>query len=374
MKRTLGALLLLCLGPPASATDFSCSEGRQARSASERARGGLIWRWCVLSSATGELVAYGPVAASYVEAGVALEGRFERGWPAGTWRGWSPQGDATWEVMYQPGAGVLGEGKVLSRWLEYRSIELWAIPVANLNLATAGRPSRVLHALPPPDWGRPHGAWITYYPDGEKQSETHYRAGLKHGAARQWFPDGRTRVEEHFRDGLSDGLWQRFDEHGAKLFEAQYRTGDLLHLVEWNPDGTKLRERLGALETDYRRDGSRLKETHYGVDRQVVKASHFYLTGQTAVEAERTGARRHGRFKLFYRSGQLWESGEYRENKRHGRWLAYRENGQPLSQIHYVDGERHGPWTLWRDDGSVAEQGAYAEGAKQGRWHRWHAR
>lgn len=81
-----------------------------------------------------------------------------------------------------------------------------------------------------------HGAYTSYWPDGERRSEGHYRDGQMHGAWRFFDESGRLAGEAAYEDGR--GLYTAFDEAGRQLRRGP-RVGETRQggWVEWYPSG-----------------------------------------------------------------------------------------------------------------------------------------
>ncbi len=62
--------------------------------------------------------------------------------------------------------------------------------------------------------GLPHGAWTTYYPNGQKRSEEHYVGGTKEGSYTLWFENGQPRFSTEFADGRENGITTHWDQDG----------------------------------------------------------------------------------------------------------------------------------------------------------------
>jgi antitoxin component YwqK of YwqJK toxin-antitoxin module len=101
--------------------------------------------------------------------------------------------------------------------------------------------------------GRPHGNWVTWYPDSSIQSETQYQNGIKNGRETYYYPNGSVQVEKDYlntghaevlhgreahyyedgtllmegfyKEGLPDSTWRHFYRDGTKELEAHYSGG-----------------------------------------------------------------------------------------------------------------------------------------------------
>ena len=101
--------------------------------------------------------------------------------------------------------------------------------------------------------GRPHGRWITWYPDSSIESETLYQHGIKNGRQTYFYPNGAVQAEKDFlntgyaevlhgreahyyedgtllmegfyKEGLPDSAWRHFYRDGTKELEAHFKEG-----------------------------------------------------------------------------------------------------------------------------------------------------
>lgn len=83
--------------------------------------------------------------------------------------------------------------------------------------------------------GKKEGRWVSYFANGNMQSEGEYRGGKKEGAWVLYWPNGNKNSEAHFRDGKYTGLYTAYHKNGKKEHEGRYNefTG------KSSADGTK---------------------------------------------------------------------------------------------------------------------------------------
>lgn len=74
--------------------------------------------------------------------------------------------------------------------------------------------------------GRFHGTWLTWYPTGQKASETEFRNGLLHGKNRTWYENGQMKSERSFKDGKLDGKSITWNSTGGKQTEEDFVDGN----------------------------------------------------------------------------------------------------------------------------------------------------
>jgi antitoxin component YwqK of YwqJK toxin-antitoxin module len=63
-------------------------------------------------------------------------------------------------------------------------------------------------------WDGPASSW---WPNGNKKDERHYRDGLEDGGARFWFASGRLAAEGSYKRGCKVGPWSYWDESGTPM-------------------------------------------------------------------------------------------------------------------------------------------------------------
>lgn len=70
--------------------------------------------------------------------------------------------------------------------------------------------------------GKREGLWVSYYANGQKQSEGEYRAGKKHGRWVLYYPNGSKQSEAKFHNGLYTGLYIAWRDNGAIQWQGYY--------------------------------------------------------------------------------------------------------------------------------------------------------
>ena len=62
------------------------------------------------------------------------------------------------------------------------------------------------------------GTMISWYENGQKRTEVHFKSGKYHGKAISWFENGQEKSEVNFKDGKLDGKVIRWHENGQRFF------------------------------------------------------------------------------------------------------------------------------------------------------------
>jgi hypothetical protein len=63
--------------------------------------------------------------------------------------------------------------------------------------------------------GKCHGEWVTYHPDGSKRSVQNYDHQIAEGADTGLFPSGRTNWRGIYKRGKQVGTWTWYNEDGS---------------------------------------------------------------------------------------------------------------------------------------------------------------
>ena len=113
------------------------------------------------------------------------------------------------------------------------------------------------------------GILVTFYGNGQKQSESTYRRGLWHGSSLTWFEGGQIKEEAQYKNGklhgrlasfhvsgqktkeifylngLLDGRYEFLTKDGQKYGVGSYRAGKRDgRRSQWSPDGTRMADEI----------------------------------------------------------------------------------------------------------------------------------
>ncbi|MCE3229722.1 MAG: hypothetical protein K0S32_4273 [Bacteroidetes bacterium] len=67
-------------------------------------------------------------------------------------------------------------------------------------------------------FGKRHGQWMSFYPDGGLWSELHYDKGQRQGPNIAYYEDGKTkRFEGSYKNDVRDSVWTYYDSIGKPL-------------------------------------------------------------------------------------------------------------------------------------------------------------
>lgn len=63
--------------------------------------------------------------------------------------------------------------------------------------------------------GQPDGVWVSWYENGNKNSQGTYVNGKWHGVYRVWYPNGNLRYTGEYDNGVRVGVWKFYDSTGT---------------------------------------------------------------------------------------------------------------------------------------------------------------
>ena len=63
-------------------------------------------------------------------------------------------------------------------------------------------------------FGKRHGQWLSFYPNGLTWSELHYDKGLRQGPNLTYFENGKLRYKGYYKNDVRDSVWFYFDTLG----------------------------------------------------------------------------------------------------------------------------------------------------------------
>lgn len=81
---------------------------------------------------------------------------------------------------------------------------------------------------------------LTYFKNGNKQSEVDYQNDEVNGWARMWFESGKLHVEATYKDSKTHGVRNAYHENGKVFCRAEYENGKLLRKQNWDENGKEI--------------------------------------------------------------------------------------------------------------------------------------
>ena len=98
-----------------------------------------------------------------------------------------------------------------------------------------------------------HGPSTSWYPSGQKESESNYIDGNLNGKAIYWYESGIKKSQANYKDCKQEGLYKEWHKSGQLRFEAYYENGCITKVYEWDKYGNSVSGLPGlfALKEDY---------------------------------------------------------------------------------------------------------------------------
>lgn len=81
---------------------------------------------------------------------------------------------------------------------------------------------------------------ITYFNNGNKESEVDYKKGRVNGLARMWYKNGKLHVEATYKNSKVHGVRNAYHENGKIFCRAEYKNGKLLRKRNWDENGNEI--------------------------------------------------------------------------------------------------------------------------------------
>lgn len=85
--------------------------------------------------------------------------------------------------------------------------------------------------------GKEEGLLVTWFPEGQKESERYFADGEKEGVHKGWWENGKLRFEYHFSKGQYDGDFREWSVNGMLAKHIEYKDGKELRGKAWRENG-----------------------------------------------------------------------------------------------------------------------------------------
>lgn len=72
-------------------------------------------------------------------------------------------------------------------------------------------------------FGKKHGQWMSFYPNGLAWSELHFDKGLRHGPNLTYFENGKLRYSGAYKNDARDSVWLYYDSTGVALEKVLFK-------------------------------------------------------------------------------------------------------------------------------------------------------
>lgn len=69
------------------------------------------------------------------------------------------------------------------------------------------------------------GPWVTWYANGQKSEEVHFKDNVNHGSYTAWYANGQIAATTNYKMGKEDGPWETWFENGQKSEHGQHVNG-----------------------------------------------------------------------------------------------------------------------------------------------------
>lgn len=226
--------------------------------------------------------------------------------------------------------------------------------------------------------GYDHGAWITYFPNGEIDSLITYSYDYKTGVYRKGTPEGEWIITGEFMFGKRHGTWTWFNGKADPDSVLTYENGELNGLWEEYYSNGQLREKCsyfaGVRQGDVIRWHTNGKVALKGRYTSGLRHDEWTWTGadklRDSVRVYDFG-KLEGKQLTYDDDGQLEVRIEFQQDQPQGEAWTYYPSGQASSFWTYVSGQRHGPFRYWFREGSVEEDGTYHRDKPDGHIRRY---
>lgn len=159
--------------------------------------------------------------------------------------------------------------------------------------------------------GKKDGSFITYYKNGNKQSESRYKNGKLDDLWMRWYSDGNPEAKGYYKNGMGDGLWSNWYPNKNLKSEGHFKNGD--------------------------KDGVWME---------------YYPNGDHKSEIHHKDGRMDGLWKEWYPNGNHKFEGYVKNDRKNGIWKEWYVDGNPQSEGEFKDGNKIGVWTMWDQSGN----------------------
>jgi antitoxin component YwqK of YwqJK toxin-antitoxin module/Tfp pilus assembly protein PilF len=238
------------------------------------------------------------------------------------------------------------------------------------------------------------GRSITYFPNGNKESENEYAGGEKHGYEKNWYMHGQLQSEGWYQQGYREGTWYEYDEMGTLRAKTTYLNDDIHgYREEYFPNGRLsniAHYNRGWIEDFIQYDTSGKEINRCNYKNASGKMKSVMINGKLGAEGEYLYGDWHGAYKFYfpdgtlstiqfykhgmpdstflsyYYGGILATEGTYKMGDKTGIWKHYLENGKPDYTETYEDGLLHGKRIYYFENGKTDTETEFYQGYRHG--------
>ncbi|MDI9341286.1 MAG: hypothetical protein QM534_12025 [Sediminibacterium sp.] len=72
-------------------------------------------------------------------------------------------------------------------------------------------------------FGKRHGQWVSFYPNGLQWSEMFYDKGQMSGSNTTFYTNGKIRYKGFYKNNLKDSLWEFYDTTGVLIQTSKFK-------------------------------------------------------------------------------------------------------------------------------------------------------
>jgi antitoxin component YwqK of YwqJK toxin-antitoxin module len=198
-----------------------------------------------------------------------VEWSFDKGTRSGPWTLWHSNGKKRIEAIYRNGVingdvieydrdekeiarTTYSDGKHLQKvmgWytLGQKQYEGFNLHADNLMEASYDWWRSTVSTTPAPAGGpdQKQGTWVSWYRNGNKETEAHYDHDVRIGKFQWWYENGQPQAEGSYENGKKIGAWITWHPNGQKESMGEYQNDQLVgRFSHWDSDG-KLLEAKG---------------------------------------------------------------------------------------------------------------------------------
>jgi len=183
------------------------------------------------------------------------------------------------------------------------------------------------------------GKYISWYENGQKESEETYKDGKANGLRTTWYENGLKKLEENQVNGTLNGPFIEWYENGKKASEGTYKNGIWVgKMTDWYENGQKKIEGTfnGKRDENFLVNGIEQGYIQNGIKDGM--QTEWYENGQKKLEGFFKDGNEEGIVTNWYINGQKAGEWSYKDGKLDGITNKWYENGQKKPLCIYKDG------------------------------------
>ena len=157
---------------------------------------------------------------------------------------------------------------------------------------------------------------------GSKKTEAEFWQGRMHGAYRSWFSNGQMEGEAHFDKGLREGRARLWNEKGQLVQETRFHQG--------LPDGPA---------TEWYPNGKMQRRTSWRAGKRNGEVETWFASGNRKGVGTYEQGERSGTFVVWWESGKKRQETNYKKGVPDGWWVEWKESGAPDKKAFFKNGK-----------------------------------